>query len=112
MDAEGVVTHWDDGAEKLFGYTSEEAVSRLVAELIVPPELRPAHTRGLRRVASGGPSVLAGRVVEVPAIDAHGRSFRVELEISQVDDPPTRFRGTISVVGTHGATAAPASAET
>jgi PAS domain S-box-containing protein len=111
MDAEGVVTRWDEGAEKLFGYTAEQAVARAVAELIVPPELRPAHTRGLQRVAAGGPSVLVGRTVEVPALDASGRSFLVELRIAEIDEPPTRFRGTISVVGAHSATAEPEAAE-
>jgi len=111
MDAEGVVTQWDGGAEMLFGYTPEQALAHAVADLIVPPELRPAHTRGLRRVTAGGPSVLVGRRVEVPALDAYGRSFRVELTIVEVDEAPTRFRGTISVVGAHSATAEPASAE-
>ncbi len=111
MDAEGVVTGWDDGAEKLFGYSADEAVTRAVAELIVPPELRPAHTRGLERVGAGGPSVLVGRTVEVPALDAFGRSFLVELTIAELDAPPARFRGTISVVGAHSATAEPDSAD-
>jgi len=111
MDAEGVVTGWDDGAEKLFGYSADEAVTHAVAELIVPPELRPAHTRGLERVAAGGPSVLVGRTVEVPALDAFGRSFLVELTIAELHAPPARFRGTISVVGAHSATAEPDSAD-
>jgi PAS domain S-box-containing protein len=111
MDAAGSVTRWDEGAEKLFGYSAQEALARPVAELIVPPELRPSHTRGLQRVAAGGPSALAGRTVEVPALDAFDRSFLVELTIAEVDDPPSRFRGTISVVGSHSATTSPDSAE-
>jgi PAS domain S-box-containing protein len=110
MSATGLVTGWDEGAGMLFGYTSEEAVGRSVAELIVPPGLRPAHTRGLERVAAGGPSVLAGRTVEVPALDAFGRSFRVELTIAEIHAPPARFRGTISVVGAHSASEEPDSA--
>jgi PAS domain S-box-containing protein len=104
MDADGIVTAWDAGAEMLFGYTRAEAVARTVAELIVPPELRPVHWRGLRRVAAGGPSALAGKRVEVPALDAYGRRFLVELRISRVDEAPTRFVGTIGVVGAHSAT--------
>ena len=111
MDAEGVVTTWDDGAEKLFGYTPETAVGQTVAELIVPPELRSAHLRGLRRVAGDGPSVLAGRTVEVPALDAYARRFQVELTIAESDAAPTRFVGTIAVVGTHSATLVPDSAD-
>ena len=111
MDAEGVVTEWDAGAGMLFGFSPEQAIGQPVADLIVPPELRPAHWRGLRRVAAGGPSVLAGRTVEVPALDAYGRQFRVELTIADTHAPPTRFVGTISTVGSHGATPRPDSAE-
>jgi PAS domain S-box-containing protein len=111
MDAEGLVTEWDEGAEMLFGYTRERAVGQPVSELIVPPELRPAHVRGLRRVASGGASALAGKTVELPALDAHERRFRVELTIADAGLPRTRFLGTIAVVGTHSATLRPDSAE-
>jgi len=105
------VTEWDEGAEMLFGYASDEALERPVAELIVPPELRSVHTRGLRRVAAGGRSALAGRTVEVPALDVFGRRFLVELTIAEVDAAPTRFVGTITVVGTHTGSARPVSAE-
>ena len=54
--------------------------------------------------------MLAGRTVEVPALDAFGRSFLVELTIAQVHAPPARFCGTISVVGAQSATAEPDSA--
>ncbi len=33
---DGIVTHWTKGAEAVFGYTSEEAMDRPLAELIVP----------------------------------------------------------------------------
>jgi PAS domain S-box-containing protein len=111
MDAEGLVTAWDEGAEMLFGYTPELAVGQPVSELIVPPELRPAHLRGLRRVASGGDSVLAGKTVEVPALDVHGRRFQIELTIGESGAAPTRFLGTIAVVGTHSSTLPPDSAD-
>ena len=111
MDARGIVTAWNEGAEMLFGYTAAMALGRAVSELIVPPELRATHTRGLRRVASGGPSVLARKTVEVPALDAHSRRFQIELTIVETDAAPTRFVGTISVVGTHSATLRPDSAD-
>ena len=111
MDAEGIVTTWDEGAEKLFGYPPAGAVGQAVSELIVPPALRPAHTRGLHRVAGGGESVLVGRTIEVPALDAYGRRFQIELTITETDAATTRFLGTIAVVGSHSATLRPDAAE-
>ena len=37
-DREFVVTDWNPAAEKMFGYTKEEAMGRSSSELIVPPE--------------------------------------------------------------------------
>lgn len=36
-DLEGTVTHWNDYAEKLYGWSREEALGRNVAELVVGP---------------------------------------------------------------------------
>ena len=35
-DLNGVVTAWNGGAERLYGYTEEAAVGRQIAELIIP----------------------------------------------------------------------------
>jgi PAS domain S-box-containing protein len=50
---EGVVTDWNKGAERMFGYTAQEAIGRTVADLIVPPEHRAEETEILARVARG-----------------------------------------------------------
>ena len=113
MDASGVVTTFDEGAEILFGYRGADVIGRTVAELIVPPELRAVHDRGLARVGAGGDSALAGSTVEVPALDAYGRRLLVELTIADAGEheAPARFIGTISVVGAHSATDRPSPAE-
>ena len=57
MDANGLVTGWNQQAEKCFGWTYEEAVGRPLSETIIPPRYREAHTRGLKRFwlrAKGG----------------------------------------------------------
>ena len=35
---EGKVLYWNPGAESVFGYASDEAVNRLLSDLIVPPD--------------------------------------------------------------------------
>ena len=46
MNAEGVITSWNPQAETTFGWTSDEIVGRGLAETIVPPQHREAHTEG------------------------------------------------------------------
>ena len=47
-DTTGRITHWDEGAEQLFGHTSVAAVGQPV-DLIIPEHLRDAHWNGFRR---------------------------------------------------------------
>jgi PAS domain S-box-containing protein len=49
---DGTITFWNHGAERLFGYTSEEAVGQSHL-LIVPAEMRDEHQR-VRHLAIGG----------------------------------------------------------
>ncbi len=47
---EGRVIYWSRGAERVFGYTSEEAVGHLLSELIIPPNRKDEESRILLEV--------------------------------------------------------------
>jgi PAS domain S-box-containing protein len=91
MDHRGRVLEFNPAAERTFGYRGEEAVGREMAELIVPPELRERHRRGLARFLSGGTPRVLDRRIEIEAIRADGSRLPVELAITQIDvpGPPT-----------------------
>jgi PAS domain S-box-containing protein len=52
-DLTGVVTAWNQGAERLYGYRPDEAIGRHVTELIVPADRRPEAKRVLSEVGAG-----------------------------------------------------------
>jgi diguanylate cyclase (GGDEF)-like protein/PAS domain S-box-containing protein len=52
IDLDTVITSWNSGAERLYGYTSAEAVGRPVA-MLVPPEHRDEERELLERVLAG-----------------------------------------------------------
>jgi len=52
-DLNGIITSWNTGAEKIFGYTATEAIGKSVASLIVPPELQHEEIDILARIAQG-----------------------------------------------------------
>lgn len=87
MDSLGVVTDWNRAAEKLFGYTKDEAIGRTVSELIMREQDRAAHEAGLRRFVSTGQTRLVGRPVQVTARHRLGREFPIDLTIWAQDDP-------------------------
>ena len=91
MDHEGRVVDFNPAAERCFGYRAREAVGREMAELIVPPELRERHRRGLARYLAGAEPVLLDRRLEITGMRADGTTFPVELTITRIDvvGPPT-----------------------
>lgn len=82
MDEQGLVTHWNPSAERIFGIGREAAVGRPVGELIVPERLRGAHREGLRRFLAEGVGPVIDRRIEIEAVRADGSEFPVELTIS------------------------------
>ena len=83
---DGVITSWNKSAQRLFGYTAEEAIGRTVAELLIPedrqeeePEIlaklgrgeRVDHFETIRRRKDG--SVVDISLTVSPVKDRHGR---------------------------------------
>ena len=54
LDHEDRVEWWNRAAERLFGWTLDEAVGHYLTDLVVPEQYRTAHHEGLLRRASGG----------------------------------------------------------
>ena len=84
MDARGRIIFWNPQAERLFGWSRDEAMGRLLSDLIIPHSLRDAHARGLEHYLSTGEGLLLGRVVEVMALRRDGREVPVELAVTVV----------------------------
>ncbi len=82
MDAQGRITEWNAQAETIFGWPRAEAVSRRLSELIVPPQHREAHERGLQRYRQTGEGPVLGRRIEITALRRDGTEFPVELAIT------------------------------
>ena len=94
MDHEGRVLDFNPAAERCFGYRSDQVAGREMAEVIVPPELRERHRRGLERYVASEQPVLLDRRVEITGMRADGTTFPVELTITRIDVPgPPTFTG-------------------
>ena len=91
IDHEGVVLEFNHAAVETFGYSREDAVGKELAALVVPPEFREAHRRGLARWTADGPlegaGGLLGRRIEVQAMRSDGSLFPAELAICRVAVP-------------------------
>jgi len=82
MDAQGLVISWNPRAEAIFGWSGSEAVGRRLADLIIPPRYREAHTEGLARFLATGEGSVIGRRSELSALRRDGSEFPVELTVT------------------------------
>ena len=90
MDASGHVVEFNPAAERVFGFTREEAIGNELAELIIPPSLREHHRQGLQRYLKTGKAPVLGRRIEINAVRADGSEILVELAITpfRIQDQP------------------------
>jgi len=82
MDATGRIIEFNPAAEAAFGYLRAEVLGQPLADCIIPPALRQAHTAGLTRYLRGGQARLLGKRIEISAWRRDGTEFPVELAIT------------------------------
>lgn len=84
MDRDGIVRAWNHHAEAIFGWSATEAIGQNLGELIVPPALRQAHHRGLRRYNAKGVARVLNTRLELNGLRKDGGEVPVELSITLV----------------------------
>ncbi len=85
-DRDGVIRFWNPGAERIFGYTRDEAVGCSL-DLIIPERLRARHWDGFRHAMASGQSRYGeGDVLAVPALRKDGATISVEFTIVPLKD--------------------------
>lgn len=84
MDAEGCITGWNPAAEKLLGWSADQALGRRLSDTIIPPEYRGAHEQGRRHFVDTGFGPIIGTTIDVEALTRHGSRVPVRLTVSSI----------------------------
>ena len=85
---DGIITSWNGGAERLFGYTASEAVGQPLL-MLFPPERLDEEAEILARVASGQ----SVRHFETVRVRKDGRRIDVSITLSPIVDRDGRIIG-------------------
>jgi PAS domain S-box-containing protein len=97
-DRSGVVTFWNPGAERIFGFNSAEAVGQSL-DLIIPENLKARHWNGYHRAMDTGESRYGhGDLLSVPGLTRDGRRISVEFTIVMLRDAGNRPAGTAAIL--------------
>jgi len=81
IDESGRIVDFNPAAETTFGYAKDEVIGEMLADVIVPPVHRAAHTAGMRRYLRTGEGPVLNKRIELAALRRSGEEFPVELAI-------------------------------
>ena len=84
IDIEGIVTHWNEQAKKIFGWTAEEAIDESLSNLIIPENYRAAHEKGIKHYLKTGHGPVLNQRIEITGQHKSGHNFPVELTIQSL----------------------------
>ncbi|WP_343628321.1 PAS domain S-box protein [Roseateles sp.] len=84
IDSRGLITEWNHQAEATLGWTYAEAIRRPLHEVIIPPEMRSAHLRGMSRLQHTGDGPMMRKHFEVDALHKDGHRVPVHLFVKPV----------------------------
>jgi len=90
-DLDGKITYWNQGAERVFGYTTEEMLHTPVARVYAPEEYTSIHENIFKQVRTHGT-----RQVEVKFMRKSGEQFYALLSTSLLRDTAGQESGMIS----------------
>src|SRR6266571_7576236 len=91
-DRAGIIRLWNSGAERMFGFSAEEALGQSL-DLIIPENLRGRHWDGYYRVMESGSSHYSVDLLSAPAIRKDGTRISTEFSMVMVKDAAGKMLG-------------------
>jgi len=80
-DADGSIVFWNSAAERIFGYSRDEALAKTL-DIIIPERLRQRHAEGYVRVMRTGVTKYGADVLRVPAVHKDGHALSIAFTVT------------------------------
>jgi PAS domain S-box-containing protein len=96
-DASGAITLWNAGAERMFGYTEEEALGNSL-DLITPERLRQRHWDGYHKSMATGTTKYGNDLLRVPAVHKDGRAMSIAFTVAMLFTPEQKVSAIVAVI--------------
>jgi PAS domain S-box-containing protein len=84
IDKNGIITGWNQQAEKVFGWKEEEMIGKYLNETIIPSRYREAQEREFLNFQRTEESPFINRVIEITALNRIGQEFPIEFSIAPI----------------------------
>jgi PAS domain S-box-containing protein len=85
MDNEGKISYWNPAAERMFGYTPEEAIRQELHIFLMPEKFHDDHKRGFDAFKTTENGAVVGKTAEFVALRKDGTQFPIEVSTSALN---------------------------
>jgi len=96
-DAQGSIVFWNAAAERIFGYTRDEALGRSL-DIIIPERQRERHWVGYEQVMATGVTRYGGDILRVPAMHKDGRRISIAFTVTLLFSDDSRVEAIVAIM--------------
>ena len=96
-DAKGNIIFWNAAAERIFGFTEQEAIGQSL-DLIVPERQRQRHWDGYHKTMDTGQTRYGHDLLRVPALHKEGRPLSIAFTVAMLYTPDQEVSAIVAIV--------------
>ena len=96
-DQRGIIRFWNNAAERIFGFSAEEALGQSL-DLIIPENLRGRHWEGYYRVMESGSSHYSVDLLSAPALRKDGARISTEFSMALIKNDDGAMLGVAATI--------------
>jgi PAS domain S-box-containing protein len=96
-DAKGDIIFWNAAAERIFGFTEQEAIGKSL-DLIIPERQRQRHWDGYHKTMDTGQTRYGHDLLRVPALHKEGRPLSIAFTVAMLYTPDHKVSAIVAVV--------------
>jgi len=96
-DAQGAITVWNPAAERMFGFSRDEALGRSL-DLIIPERQRQRHWDGYEKTMRTGETRYGTQLLRVPALHKDGHTLSIAFTVALLRGADGAVTGIVAVV--------------
>ncbi len=96
-DAAGAIVVWNVAAERMFGFSADEAMGRSL-DMIIPERLRKRHWDGYHKTMDTGITRYGHDVLRVPGVDKAGNSLSIAFTVAMLFTADGKVDTIVSII--------------